>query len=260
MKFLTKRTLSSSVRLFQQQQQQQQVFRPSSAYRSFQDDSGEVDTSSFVASPGSGAEGMAKNFRQSANSSNSNKFQNQEKSTIGSSTSQSVPFPEEKGQEFNSLELYPGASSAPFSSEVISILHSKLDPEQVEIRPDGATYLSESHYRRLLTSAFGSGGWCLLPRSPHSMSGNILSREYALFCQGRFVSQARGHATIQGYSNPAIATEIVRSIALSRTCKDLGIGQELSDSNWVNAWRENYATKKTDNYGKIRWSKKNQYE
>lgn len=53
---------------------------------------------------------------------------------------------------------------------------------------DGLIYLPEIKYRRVLNKAFGPGGWGLAPRSETNVGPKIVSREYALVCQGRFVS------------------------------------------------------------------------
>lgn len=166
------------------------------------------------------------------------------------------PFPEELSQDYASPTLFAGASEAPLPKEVTDILQADLAPEEVEIKPDGALYLPESRYRRVLGKAFGAGGWCLVPRGAHSLNGGVLSREYALYCGGRFISQARGHAAIQAFSNPAMASEVVRSNALMRVCKDLGLGNELWDPAYCNSWRATYAIRRTDSSGKMRWSKK----
>lgn len=172
-----------------------------------------------------------------------------------------TPFPEEISQNYDSLALFPGVASAPFPPEISSVLQSPLNAEDIEIKPDGAIYLPECQYRRILTRAFGAGGWAMVPRSAHTLAaatgfGSTLSREYALFCHGRYVSQARGHATIGSFSNPALASEVARSNALMRLCKDLGIGSELFDQGFVQSWKQTYATRRVDN-GKQRWAKNN---
>lgn len=113
---------------------------------------------------------------------------------------------------------------------------------------DGTPYLPEIKFRRILLKAFGPGGWGLVPRGKHTLIGKNLSREYALFIEGRFVSQARGeivsiwlHQVVGWPSNSLIndqdiqsssmslatAAESVRSDALKRCCKDIGIASEL---------------------------------
>lgn len=178
----------------------------------------------------------------------------------GTEQSSTFAFAEELNQDY-SLASFSGASSAPFNSEITSVLTEPVDEELIEIKPDGSCYLPEVHYRRILSKAFGVGGWSLIPRGPHSMQGNVLSREYALFANGKYISQARGHTSVTGnFQNPALCTEAVRSNALMRCCKDLGIAASLWDNQLINHWKSRYATRKsiTDYQGrnKIVWEKR----
>ena len=52
---------------------------------------------------------------------------------------------------------------------------------------DGIIYLPEIKYRRILNRAFGPGGWGLAPRGPSIVTDKLVTREYALVCQGRSV-------------------------------------------------------------------------
>ena len=59
----------------------------------------------------------------------------------------------------------------------------------------------------------------------------LITREYSLYCQGRFISQATGEHTFYSKSNLSYgkACESAKSNALTRCCKDLGIASELWD-------------------------------
>lgn len=174
-------------------------------------------------------------------------------------------FPDEASQQFD-LAAFPGAGTDPFAPEIVKVLNEPVRTDDIEIKPDGNAYLPESKYRKTLDRAFGVGGWALIPRSPHSIQGTVLSREYALLCHGRFVSQARGHATVMSgsasfLSSSAAASESLRSNALMRCCKDLGIARELWDGNFVAAWRNAFAQRRLDPSGRRHiWSKKSPSE
>lgn len=197
---------------------------------------------------------MAQEEGQEAPSTEQDAYQRRPISAVNSIQG-SMPF-------INESDVVPGEplGKEAFSPEIQSILAEQINPEDIEIKPDGAPFLPEIRYRKVLLRAFGPGGWCMIPRGPHSQSGPILSREYALYCHGRFVSQARGSTTIAGFSNAALASEAVRSNALMRCCKDLGIASELWDNAYANNWKEVYANKKTvtDQSGRMKvfWSKK----
>lgn len=189
------------------------------------------------------------------------RFGGNEQSTSGSgSNTSAIAFTEEALQDY-SLSSFKEASESPFTPEIADILAEPIDEQLIEIKPDGSCYLPEVHYRRILTKAFGIGGWSLIPRGPHSIQGNVISREYALFAKGRFISQARGHASISGsFQNPAMCTESVRSNSLMRCCKDLGIASSLWDNSVTAQWKAKYAMRKsvTDYQGRTKylWEKK----
>lgn len=188
--------------------------------------------------------------KQSASSNTSSSANNT------ASNSVSMPFPEEVHQKYD-IDSFPEASVQPFPDQIAAILGEGVREEEVEIKPDGSVYLPEVKYRKILTRAFGVGGWAMIPRSPHTLSGNVLSREYALVCAGRYVSQARGHAQINGtHQSPANLTESVRSNALMRCCKDLGVASELWDGTFASQWRSQYAQKRSDGR-KTFWVKSN---
>ncbi|KAJ3024744.1 UNVERIFIED_CONTAM: hypothetical protein HDU68_007821 [Siphonaria sp. JEL0065] len=129
---------------------------------------------------------------------------------------------------------FDGASVEPFPKEAATVLMAAINEDDVEIKPDGLLYLPEIKYRRILNKAFGPGGWALVPRGPHTVTAKTLSREYALFCLGRFAAVARGE---QDYFNAesglATASEGVKSNAMLRCCKDLGVASELWDPSFI---------------------------
>jgi hypothetical protein len=179
------------------------------------------------------------------------------KSTMAEFEAPPMPFQDEVSQDY-SLTGYTGASLHPFDDRVQGILSETLKEEDIELKTDGNLYLPEVKYRKVLTRAFGSGGWALVPRGPHNLSQGILSREYALLALGKFVAQARGHAQVHQSLNAASVSESVRSNALMRCCKDLGIASELWDQNFVGQWRAKFAIKRVDPTGRTRqlWAKK----
>ena len=80
---------------------------------------------------------------------------------------------------------FHGLSVEPFKKEAADILLKPVDPEDVEIKPDGIIYLPEIKYRRILNKAFGPGGWGLAPRGESIVTPKAVTREYALLAHGR---------------------------------------------------------------------------
>ncbi|KAL0487873.1 mitochondrial genome maintenance protein [Acrasis kona] len=154
-----------------------------------------------------------------------------------------VPYDAQTNLSQNS---FANISAKPFRKEVADILMAPLEEGDIEIKPDNILYLPEIKYRRILNKAFGPGGWALMPRGPHSSqaadNSNILTQEFALFCQGQFVSQAHGEQTIGiGIKSLATALEGVKSNALMRCCKDIGIASELWDPQFIMDWKKKYS-------------------
>ena len=140
------------------------------------------------------------------------------------------------------LEMYPGLSEAPFGKEIAEVLLADLPLRDVEIRPEGILFMPEIKYRRVLNRAFGPGGWGLVPITESMVKGRVLVRDYALFCLGRFVAQAKGeHESFGQTMSVGVAEESAKSQALMRCCKDLGIGSELWDPQFILNWKEKYA-------------------
>ena len=137
-------------------------------------------------------------------------------------------------------QSYHGLGLRPFSSETGTILTAPLDPEDIEIKPDGLIYLPEIKYRRILNKSFGPGGWGLAPRSETIITPKMVTREYALVCQGRLVAVARGEQDYFDPSGIATATEGCKSNAMMRCCKDLGVASELWDPRFIRTFKKKY--------------------
>ncbi|KAL9130342.1 MAG: hypothetical protein Q9217_001444 [Psora testacea] len=144
---------------------------------------------------------------------------------------QNLPPPEEAGQDWT--RSFHGLSSEAFSPEAVKALLAPINPDDIEIKPDGIIYLPEIKYRRILNAAFGPGGWGLAPRGETIVTAKAVTREYALVVLGRLVSVARGE---QDYFSPEgipTAVEGCKSTALRRCCKDLGVASELWDPRYI---------------------------
>ncbi|KAL2916980.1 hypothetical protein HK105_203412 [Polyrhizophydium stewartii] len=136
---------------------------------------------------------------------------------------------------------FRGVSAEPFPEQVARVLAEPINEDDIEVKPDGMLYLPEIKYRRLLNRAFGPGGWGLVPRGPHTVNNKNISREYALFALGRFVSQARGEQDFFGDDSLPTASEGCKSNALMRCCKDLGLAWELWDPVFIRKFKNEHA-------------------
>ncbi|CAK7206575.1 hypothetical protein SEUCBS139899_009371 [Sporothrix eucalyptigena] len=136
---------------------------------------------------------------------------------------------------------FHGLSTTRFPAEVAEVLMTPIDPQDIEIKPDGILYLPEIKYRRILNTAFGPGGWGLAPRGELAVGEKIVSREFALVVQGRYVAQARGECGyFGGEDGVATAGEGSKSNALMRCCKDLGVASELWDPRFIRQFKQEH--------------------
>ncbi|KAG0637450.1 mitochondrial genome maintenance MGM101 protein [Tuber brumale] len=175
---------------------------------------------------------------------NISKPQNTSISKSGFNDAPELLLDEGAGEKVDWARSFHGLSTEPFSKEAADVLLAPVDPEDIEIKPDGIIYLPEIKYRRILNKAFGPGGWGLAPRGETIVTEKTVTREYALVCNGRLVSVARGE---QDYFDPSgipTATEGCKSNALMRTCKDLGIVSELWDPRFIRIYKKKYCEEK----------------
>lgn len=135
---------------------------------------------------------------------------------------------------------FAGLGERSFSKDAIDVLMAPVNETDVEIKPDGLIYLPEIKYRRILNKAFGPGGWGMAPRSETNVGQGIVSREWVLICQGRFVATARGEQEFFKPSGVPTASEGAKSNALMRCCKDLGISSELWDPRFIRQFRKKH--------------------
>jgi hypothetical protein len=101
------------------------------------------------------------------------------------STAQPLKLQEEDPTHVDWTKSFHGLSTQPFGKEAADILQAPLDPNDIEIKPDGILYLPEIKYRRILNRAFGPGGWGLAPRGEAIITDKTVTREYALVAHGR---------------------------------------------------------------------------
>ncbi|QLL32474.1 hypothetical protein HG536_0C06430 [Torulaspora globosa] len=145
-----------------------------------------------------------------------------------------------KGQADKGIDWYTswyGIGAKPFDATVQKQLADSLQPEDIEVKPDGLIYLPEIKYRRILNKAFGAGGWGLVPRSETIVTSKLVTREYGLICHGQLVSVARGEQDYFSEAGIPTATEGCKSNALMRCCKDLGVGSELWDPVFIKKFK-----------------------
>ncbi|KAL6875288.1 mitochondrial genome maintenance MGM101 domain-containing protein [Trichoderma novae-zelandiae] len=133
-----------------------------------------------------------------------------------------------------------GISARPVTEKQFRVLMQPVEEKDIEVKPDGVVYLPEIKYRRRLNEAFGPMGWGLIPKGEAVVGDSIVTREYALIVDGRFVSQAQGENSYFSAEQLPSAVEGCKSNALMRCCKDLGIASELWDPHFIRWFKKNH--------------------
>lgn len=115
----------------------------------------------------------------------------------GASTTASRPTFVESGrtereQQDGILDLdwtssFHGVSTKAVTEIQYKTLMAPIDIQDVEVKPDGIIYLPEIKYRRKMNETFGPMGWGLVPRGEPVVGQNVVTREFALIVDGRYV-------------------------------------------------------------------------
>lgn len=126
---------------------------------------------------------------------------------------------------------FHGLSKEAFSPEAVKALLAPIEPDDIEVKPDGIIYLPEIKYRRILNQAFGPGGWGLAPRGETIVTAKAVTREYALVALGRFAILLHSFLVetlliisfIGSYPLPAANRTTSRQTAFPRPSKDASL-------------------------------------
>lgn len=133
------------------------------------------------------------------------------------------------------------ASEQSFTPETLSILRTPISeyPLQFFSQEAKVPTIPDAVFRRLLSKAFGVGGWALIPSNKPRVrteddGTRYIFRDYVLYAHGKFIAHATGRCpTAIGLEN---ALEGAKGQALKKCCKDLGMASELWDPTWRRSW------------------------
>lgn len=138
------------------------------------------------------------------------------------------------------------------TKEEEAVLSRPVNPADVLIKPSKhpIAYLSHPTYTKWFNEAFGRLGWAIAPIGTAQFNGRTVVLEHILFIHGVPVAKATGEQDYleknreQSYGD---AIEACTASALRRCAKRLGVGLELWDKTWLNAWMAENAVRVTVN-------------
>lgn len=132
-----------------------------------------------------------------------------------------------------------GLVEVKLTKEEETILNEPVLEREVQMKPSGQPYLSHPSYTRWFNRAFGRLGWAIVPRSKPIRAGNSVVCPYLLYIHGQPAAFAMGEQEYyesnkeQTYGD---ALEATVASALRRCAKRLGVGLELWDKHWLEAF------------------------
>ena len=157
--------------------------------------------------------------------------------------------------------LIERAGEMPFPPEVQAILSQDAPEGIIDIKPNGAIYVSHPYYRDVLDRAFGVGGWALVPLEPPRIKGDRAIWYGFLKARGQYIESAYGGCTFVPKNremNEDDAVEGAKSDCLTRCCKAFPLFRNLWNGDFAAEWKAQYAYQvENPNYpGRKIWKKK----
>jgi hypothetical protein len=145
-----------------------------------------------------------------------------------------------------SPDTFVNIAVKPVSDEQATILLDKIDPDDLDVLPTGEVYLTQAKYRARLNKAFRPGGWAMRPLGSPYIKDELAMQEWALYANGQFLAYAVGGAEYKASNqrmNWSDVLETLKSNALMRLCKDLGIAAECWNKQFTESFKAQYCFK-----------------
>lgn len=141
---------------------------------------------------------------------------------------------------------FNGIGQVGITPEQAAKLMAEIPAAQIQVLPTGEAYLPAVDYRRKLNEVFGPGNWGIRPVSPPDLVDGTVMQMFALYINGRFVSEAPGESDYNPgnkRTSKATALESAKSNAIMRNCKELGIAAQCWDKVWTAKFKQEHCVK-----------------
>lgn len=129
------------------------------------------------------------------------------------------------------------------TEEQAKVLQQEIDPDWVEVKYPNVPYLPGAWYRKVFDEAFGIGAWSLIEAGqPHKAADGYY--QAFVFKVGPVpIKKVAGWMSTPGGNavlTPGIALEGMRTNAIMRVAKDLGVARNLWLPAWCRRWLREY--------------------
>lgn len=152
----------------------------------------------------------------------------------------------EKALTVYSPDTFVNITAKPVADDQAAVLLAEIDPDDLDILPTGEVYLTQAKYRQRLNKAFKPGGWAMRPLGSPYIKDGLAMQEWALYANGQFLAYAVGGAEYRESNqrmNWSDVLETLKSNALMRLCKDLGVASECWNKRFAETFKAQYCVK-----------------
>jgi hypothetical protein len=140
------------------------------------------------------------------------------------------------------------------------VLARPVSISEVRMKPTGQPYLSHPSYTRWFNEAFGRLGWSIVPVSKPFRTDKGVARDFILFVHGKpavFATGEQDYHEANREQTYGDALEACVASALRRGAKRMGVGLELWDKEWIDAYVREHCVQVWTKFGrdepKKRW-------
>lgn len=153
--------------------------------------------------------------------------------------------------------VFNGISVVPITSDEATKLLAPISNEHVDILPTGEVYVPHIHLRQRLNEVFGPGQWALRPLSTPQIRENEAVQSWALYIRGAFVAYTISGAQMIEANDRMTWADVLESLksnAISRLCKDIGVGTDCWDKHFISDFKQRHCIKVwIDGQNRPRW-------
>ena len=144
------------------------------------------------------------------------------------------------------------------------ILTAAVPDEEIDVRPDGFIYVSHEYCRRQLNAAFKPLGWSLIEASPLMQRPGTSEwyMKFVMMVGGVYAGASMASRSLNDENRNQDLSDVyeaIKSDALRRICKDLGLGLEAWNKRRAKQWRDEYCIRmlvRTKNGNKPMWRRR----
>lgn len=157
-----------------------------------------------------------------------------------------------------------GLTEVALTEQENAVLNEAAKLEDIRVKPSGQAYLSHPTYTKWFNRAFGRLGWMIVPSAKPTRTDKGVAQAFLFYIHGKpavIVTGEQDYHENNREQSYADALEGCVGSALRRTAKRLGVGLELWDRPFLDAYMHEHCVmvrvpKRVRDHGTGKWSTK----